>query len=101
MRILLAEDEVELSRALVTILKYSGYETDPAFNGKDAFCMALENHCDAFVLDIMMPKLSGLEVLQGLRKKNIKTPAIMLKILSGKPTPSDVGWIASLSNYLF
>ena len=78
MRILLAEDEVELSRALVAILKYSGYETDAAFNGEDAYHMALANHYDAFILDIMMPKLSGLEVLQGLRNRNIKTPVIML-----------------------
>jgi len=78
MRILLAEDEKELSRALVAILNYSGYETDAALNGEDAFYMSSENHYDALILDIMMPKMNGLEVLNELRKRNIKTPVIIL-----------------------
>jgi len=78
MRILLAEDEYELSKALVAIMKYNGYEADAALNGEDALRLGLDNHYDAFVLDIMMPRMDGLTVLNELRKQNIKTPVIML-----------------------
>lgn len=78
MRILLAEDEKELSNALVVILKHNNYSVDAVYNGRDAFDYALSENYDALVLDIMMPKMSGLEVLEKLRKKGIHTPTLML-----------------------
>ena len=78
MRILLAEDEKELSNALVVILKHNNYSVDAVYNGRDALDYALSENYDALILDIMMPKMSGLEVLEKLRKKGIYTPTLML-----------------------
>ena len=78
MKLLLAEDEAELSRALVTILQHHNYTVDPVFNGRDALDYALIGEYDGIILDIMMPGLNGLEVLQKLRQKCITTPALFL-----------------------
>lgn len=78
MRILLAEDEQELSNALVAILKHNNYSIDPVYNGADALDYGLSENYDVIILDIMMPKMSGLEVLENLRKQGIHTPILML-----------------------
>lgn len=78
MRLLLAEDERELSNALVTILKLKGYDVEPAYDGEQAFNLVLSQSYDGLILDIMMPKMSGLEVLKKIREKNILTPVLML-----------------------
>lgn len=78
MRILLAEDEKELSNALVAILKHNNYSVDAVYNGADAFDYGLSENYDIIILDIMMPKMSGLEVLEKLRQKWIHTPVLML-----------------------
>ena len=78
MRILLAEDEKELSNALVAILKHNNYSIDPVYNGKDALDYGLSENYDVIILDIMMPGLNGLEVLEQLREKEIQTPILML-----------------------
>lgn len=78
MRILLAEDEKELSNALVAILKHNNYSVDPVYDGADALDYGLTENYDIIILDIMMPKMSGLAVLERLREKGIKTPILML-----------------------
>lgn len=78
MRILLAEDEKELSNALVAILKHNNYSVDPVYDGADALDYGLTENYDIIILDIMMPKMSGLIVLERLRNKGIKTPILML-----------------------
>lgn len=78
MRILLAEDEKELSNPLVAILKHNNYSVDAVYDGQEALDYALSENYDALVLDIMMPKMSGLEVLQKLREKGICVPILML-----------------------
>lgn len=78
MRILLAEDEIELSNALVAILKHSNYSVDAVYNGLDALDYGLSENYDGIILDIMMPKKNGLQVLEELRKKRIQTPILML-----------------------
>lgn len=78
MRILLAEDEKELSNALVAIFKHNNYSIDPVYNGEDALDYALSDNYDVIILDIMMPKLNGLEVLHRLRQKEVHTPVLML-----------------------
>jgi DNA-binding response OmpR family regulator len=78
MRILLAEDEKELSNALVAILKHSNYSVDAVYNGLDALDYGLSENYDGIILDIMMPKMNGLQVLEELRKKGIHTPILML-----------------------
>lgn len=78
MRILLAEDEKELSNALIAILKHNNYSADAVYDGEEALNYALSENYDLLILDIMMPKMSGLEVLEKLRKKEIYTPVLML-----------------------
>lgn len=64
MRILLAEDERSLSSALVTILKYNNFYVDACYNGLEALSFLNVNNYDLVILDIMMPKLNGLDVLK-------------------------------------
>lgn len=78
MRVLLADDEKELSNALVAILKYNHYSVDAVYNGEDALEYGLLENYDCIVLDIMMPKMDGIEVLSKLREHDIKTPVLML-----------------------
>lgn len=78
MRILLAEDEKELSNALVAILKHNNYSVDAVYDGSDALDYGLSENYDVIVLDIMMPKRNGLEVLEKLREQGIHTPILML-----------------------
>ena len=78
MRLLLAEDEKELSKALCAILKHNNYSVDPVFNGQDALDYGLCENYDGIILDIMMPKMNGLDVLKELRAKGISTPVLML-----------------------
>lgn len=67
MRLLLAEDEKELSNALCAILKHHNYSVDAVYNGKDALEYGLAENYDAILLDIMMPKMNGIDVLKALR----------------------------------
>ena len=78
MRLLLAEDEKELSAALVAVLEHNHYSVDAVYDGQDALDYALTENYDGIILDIMMPKKDGLEVLAELRKRNISTPILML-----------------------
>ena len=78
MRLLLVEDEIQLSEALNQILSKNKYIVDAVYNGEDGLDYGLTEIYDVIILDIMLPKLNGLEVLRKLRKKNIKTPVILL-----------------------
>ena len=78
MRILLAEDDRELSRALKTLLERSGYSVETVFNGQDALDYALSSPYDGWIMDWMMPKLDGLSALRALRDKGIQTPCLIL-----------------------
>ena len=78
MKILLAEDERSLSKALCTILEKNNYSVDPVYNGEDALEYLQSGDYDAAILDIMMPKLDGISVLKELRKSGNTVPVIML-----------------------
>ena len=78
MRLLLAEDELELSRALTAILRHSGYEVDAVHDGLSALDHLQHQAFDAAVLDIMMPGMDGIEVLRRVRQGGIRLPIIML-----------------------
>ncbi len=78
MRLLLAEDEKELSKALCAILKHNNFSVDPVYNGQDAFDYGLDENYDGIILDIMMPKMNGLQVLKKLRENGISTPVLIL-----------------------
>lgn len=77
MRILIVEDEPDLLRALAQALREEGYAVDTATDGDDALFKAENWEYDSVVLDIMLPKLDGWEVLRRLRKTK-KTPVLML-----------------------
>ncbi|HJG07282.1 MAG TPA: response regulator transcription factor [Megamonas hypermegale] len=78
MRLLLAEDEKEMSAAVEAVLKYSGYKVDCVFDGLAALDMAQKNAYDCLIFDIMMPKMTGVEALKILRQNGDVTPIIML-----------------------
>lgn len=78
MRLLLAEDERDLSKALCAILKHNNYSVDAVYDGQDALDYGLCENYDGIILDIMMPKKSGIEVLKELRNKGVDTPVLML-----------------------
>ena len=79
MRVLLAEDEKELSDALAAILKHANYSVDAVFDGADALDYALAQEYDALILDIMMPGIDGLTVCKELRKKSGNLGIICLR----------------------
>lgn len=78
MRILLAEDEKALSKALVTILQRNNYSVDAVYNGQSALDYLENGNYDIVILDIMMPKIDGLTVLKTVRKKGNLTPILLL-----------------------
>jgi len=84
MRILLVEDEKELSRALAKMLTKEGYEVDSVFDGLDGLTFASTGMYDLILLDVIMPKMNGFEVLSSLRAKKLETPIIMLTALSSE-----------------
>ncbi len=78
MRILIADDEVSITRALKVILEKNKFSVDTVFNGTDALDYITNTNYDAAVLDIMMPGMSGLDVLTKVRAAGIKTPVMLL-----------------------
>ena len=78
MRLLLAEDEKELSDALVAILKHNNYSVDAVYNGEDALHYLEADNYDGAILDIMMPKMDGITVLQNIRVKGNDVPILIL-----------------------
>lgn len=78
MRLLLAEDERELSRALTAMLERSGYGVDAVFDGQDALNYLQSGIYDGAILDIMMPKRDGLSVLRQLRREGNPVPVLLL-----------------------
>ncbi|MDO4491620.1 MAG: response regulator transcription factor [Lachnospiraceae bacterium] len=78
MKLLYAEDEPALSEAVVDYLTYHNYIVDAVYDGEEAYEYALSGEYDGIILDIMMPKMDGLEVLTGLRRKGCSTPVLLL-----------------------
>lgn len=81
-KILIAEDERAISKALELKLKNSGYDVTPAYDGAEALDYVLKNTFDLIVLDLMMPKIDGFQVLEELQKNGNKTPIIVASNLS-------------------
>ncbi|QIX59444.1 Response regulator MprA [Limosilactobacillus fermentum] len=94
MNILLVEDEKQLSHALVTAMQATGYHVDPAYNGQEVVDLAGQRAYDVIILDIMMPKLNGIEALKQLRQTGNKNYVIMLTAMAeidDKVTGLDAG----------
>lgn len=83
MRILVVEDEVNLNDIIVKKLKLEHYGVDSCFDGKEALDYIFSAEYDVILLDIMLPKLDGFEVLKKIRNKNIKTPVLLLTARDG------------------
>ena len=78
MRLLLAEDERSLSKAIVTILEKNNYSADAVYDGVEALEYLESRNYDGLILDIMMPRMDGLTVLKKLREKGNTIPVLML-----------------------
>ncbi len=87
MRILLIEDEQRLADSLSVILNKENYIVDTCYDGENGYYAALSAIYDAIILDVMLPRLNGLELLEKLRKEKISTPVMML---TAKCTTSDM-----------
>lgn len=86
MRILLVEDDMKISSFILKGLKEAGFAVDHAADGEDGLHLALHEPYDAAVIDIMLPKLDGLSIIEELRRRKINTPLI---ILSAKRSVDD------------
>ena len=78
MKLLYAEDEAALSEAVVDYLTYHKYIVDAVYDGEDAYDYAMSGEYDGIILDIMMPKRDGLDVLTDLRRNGCTTPVLLL-----------------------
>ena len=99
MRLLLAEDELALSRAITAILKKNNYEVDAVYDGEAALDWLAAGNYDGAILDIMMPKLDGISVLRRVRAGGNNLPIL---ILTAKSEVDDkvVGLDAGANDYL-
>lgn len=78
MKILIVEDEIALAEALSEILKRNKYNVDAVYDGDDGLSYAMTGIYDCIILDIMLPKMNGIDVLRILRRKHISTPVLLL-----------------------
>ncbi|MEK7513569.1 MAG: response regulator transcription factor [Patescibacteria group bacterium] len=78
MRILIIEDELRLNNIIKTGLTEAGFAVDQAFDGEEGKYLAESEPYDLIILDIMLPKINGLDLCRKLRQKNIKIPVLML-----------------------
>ncbi len=82
MRILLAEDDKELSNAVTRVLKVSNFDVDQAYDGQEALDYIDYMKYDVIIMDIMMPKMDGITCVKRIRDKKCHTPIIMLTAMS-------------------
>ena len=78
MRILLVEDDPKIASFIIKGLKAEGFAVDHEDNGEDGLHMALTEPYDAAVIDIMLPKMDGLSLVENIRREKLKTPIIIL-----------------------
>ncbi len=78
MRLLFAEDEKSLARAVSTILVKNNYSVDVVYDGKSALDYLETENYDGAILDVMMPKMDGIEVLRRMRQRGDSTPVLLL-----------------------
>lgn len=78
MRLLIAEDDADISKALTALFEHNNYTVDAVANGNDAYDYGISGNYDGIILDIMMPGMDGLEVLKSLRAASVNTPVLLL-----------------------
>jgi two-component system OmpR family response regulator len=81
-KVLVVEDDLEISSAIVASLSAAGFETEQCFDGEEALKRASQKQFDAITLDRLLPRLEGLEMLKRLRSAGVQTPVLMLSSLS-------------------
>ncbi|MCK5148626.1 response regulator transcription factor [bacterium] len=86
MRILLIEDDIQIASFIMKGLKEAGYYTTHACNGRDGLALVCQEPFDAAIIDIMLPQMNGIEVIQQMRASDINTPTL---ILSAKNSVND------------
>lgn len=99
MRLLIAEDELDLAEALTVFFQKNHFSVDAVNDGADAYEYASSGEYDAIILDVMMPKMNGIDVLRGLRAEGIKTPVMMLTA-KGMKDDRITGFNAGADDYL-
>jgi len=78
MKLLFAEDDRDISKAVTTLLERNSYTVDPVYNGQDALDYASDGDYDAIIMDIMMPKMDGITALQKMREAGVQIPVLLL-----------------------
>lgn len=99
MRLLIAEDELDLAEALTVFFEKNHFSVDAAHNGFDAYEYASAGGYDGIILDVMMPKMNGLQVLERLRAEGVATPIMMLTA-KGQKDDRVTGFNAGADDYL-
>ncbi len=99
MRILIADDDRDIARALTALLEHNHYSVESVSNGTDALAYALGGNYDSIILDIMMPGMDGLDVLRSLRTNGCKTPVLLLTA-KGDIEDRVIGLDAGADDYL-
>ena len=98
MKILIVDDEKLLVKGIKFNLENDGYDVDAVYNGEDALALAQENEYDLIVLDLMLPKMDGLEVCRRIREFS-KVPVVMLTA-KGEDTDKLLGFEYGADDYI-
>ncbi|MEN8904990.1 MAG: response regulator transcription factor [Clostridiales bacterium] len=99
MRLLLVEDERQLSEALTQLLLKNNYTVEAVYDGESGLDYALTGIYDIIILDIMLPKINGLKILEEIRKNKISSPVILLTA-KGEITDKVIGLDKGADDYL-
>ena len=99
MKILYAEDEKAMSEAVTEILRHKNYVVDAVYDGEEALDFIMAEKYDGIILDVMMPGMSGIEVLSTIRRKGIGTPVLLLTA-KGEISDKVEGLNAGADDYL-
>ena len=99
MKLLIAEDEIDLAEALTAFFEKNQFTVEAVHNGADAYDYAREGGYDAVILDVMMPKMNGIEVLRRLREDGVTIPIMMLTAKAEKDDRVE-GFDAGADDYL-
>lgn len=99
MRLLIAEDEKDLADALCVLFEKNQFSVDTVGDGFSAYEYASSGEYDAIILDIMMPKLNGIDVLKRLREDSVSTPVMMLTA-KGQKDDRILGFNSGADDYL-
>ena len=99
MKLLIAEDELDLAEVLTVFFERNHFTVDAVHNGFDAYEYAVSGEYDAVILDVMMPKMNGIQVLERLRSEGVSTPIMMLTA-KGQKNDRITGFNAGADDYL-